>query len=76
MKNPATGAVYIVLESLLGAIPGAVPKTKKGKGKEAAPEPGFEVRPRACGSAPWTACAPSPATQESIGSWEAVRRVF
>lgn len=44
MKNPATGAVYIVLESLLGAIPGALPKAKKAKGKEAAaPEPGFEV---------------------------------
>lgn len=44
VKNPATGAVYILLESLLGTIPGAVPKAKKGKGKEeVAPEPGFEV---------------------------------
>ena len=46
VKNPATGAVYIVLESLLGSIPGAVPKAKKAKGKDkddAAPEPGFEV---------------------------------
>ena len=47
VKNPITGAVHIVLESLLGAIPGAVPKAKKAKGKEkddAAPEPGFQAR--------------------------------
>jgi hypothetical protein len=45
----ATGKVYIVMESRLGEIPGAVPKAKKGgkgKGGDAAAEgvpKGFEV---------------------------------
>lgn len=29
-KDPATGKVYIVAESRLASIPGAVPKAKKG----------------------------------------------
>eukprot|EP00887_Chlorella_sp_A99_P005236 scaffold1.g5236.t1 len=42
-RDPATGKVYIVAESRLAEIPGAVPKAKKGgKGKEAAPK-GFEA---------------------------------
>ena len=46
MRNPATGAVFILLESQLDKIPGAVPKVKKGKGKGKVdpPEKGFEVR--------------------------------
>jgi isoleucyl-tRNA synthetase len=51
VKDPAKGTVYIVAEARLAALPGAVPKPKKGgdkkKGKEgdaAAAEPaGFEV---------------------------------
>ena len=45
VRNPATGAVYILLESQLDKIPGAVPKAKKckGKAKDEAPEKGFEV---------------------------------
>ena len=41
----ATGKVYVVMESRLGEIPGAVPKAKKGKkGAEDGPAPkGFEV---------------------------------
>lgn len=40
----ATGRVYVVMESRLGEIPGAIPKVKKGKkgGDEAATK-GFEV---------------------------------
>ncbi|KAL4432409.1 hypothetical protein ABPG77_001708 [Micractinium sp. CCAP 211/92] len=44
-RDPATGKVYIVMESRLGEIPGAVPKAKKGKkggADESAPK-GFEV---------------------------------
>ncbi|PRW58449.1 isoleucine--tRNA cytoplasmic isoform B [Chlorella sorokiniana] len=43
-RDPATGRVYVVMESRLGEIPGAIPKAKKGKkgGDEAAPK-GFEV---------------------------------
>ncbi len=46
VRNPATGAVYILLEAQLDKIPGAVPKAKKGKGKakDEPPEKGFEVR--------------------------------
>jgi isoleucyl-tRNA synthetase len=51
VKDPAKGTVYIVAEARLTALPGAVPKAKKGgdkkKGKEgeaAAPVPaGFEL---------------------------------
>lgn len=45
VKDPATGRVYIVAESRLKDIPGAVPKPKKGKkGQEAAPaEGGWQV---------------------------------
>ena len=45
MKNPTTGAVYILLEARLAELPGAVPKAaKKKKGKVDAPEqPPFEV---------------------------------
>lgn len=40
-KDPATGRVYIVAESRLKDIPGAVPKPKKGKkGTEATPQEG------------------------------------
>lgn len=35
VKDPASGAVYIVAESRLAALPGAVPKKAKGKGKRA-----------------------------------------
>jgi isoleucyl-tRNA synthetase len=47
VRNPASGAIYIVAEARLAAIPGAVPKPKKGggakgkdgkKGKEGAGE--------------------------------------
>lgn len=46
MPRAATGRVYVVKESRVGEIPGAIPKAKKGKkgGDEAAPK-GFEVRP-------------------------------
>jgi len=40
VRNPATGAVYIVAESRLEAIPGAVPKGKKGGGGGAAASAG------------------------------------
>eukprot|EP00892_Ulva_mutabilis_P011660 jgi/Ulvmu1/8867/UM049_0049.1 len=40
VKDPASSAVYIVAESLLAKLPGAVPKKGKGKGK--APSGGFE----------------------------------
>ena len=45
VRNPATGAVYILLESQLDKVPGAVPKAKKGKakGKDEPAEKGFEV---------------------------------
>ena len=47
VRNPATGAVYILLEAQLDKVPGAVPKAKKGKGKakDEPPEKGFEVCP-------------------------------
>ena len=61
-KDPATGKVYVVAESRLASIPGAVPKAKKGsKGgdkKDAEPK-GWEVSsqgillsrsPRHCGA--------------------------
>lgn len=35
VKDPASGAVYIVAESRLASLPGAVPKKAKGKGKGA-----------------------------------------
>ncbi len=40
--------MYILLETQLDKIPGAVPKVKKGKGKgkDEPPEKGFEVRCR------------------------------
>ena len=45
VRSPVTGAVFILLESQLDKIPGAVPKAKKGKGKgkDEPPEKGFEV---------------------------------
>lgn len=43
MRDPATGKVYIVAESRLSEIPGAVPK--KGKGKKGEEAKGFEVGP-------------------------------
>ena len=54
MKDPSTGAVYIVAEARLDQIPGAVPKpakkggAKKGGGgaEEAPPPPPFEVLAR------------------------------
>jgi hypothetical protein len=33
VRDPAKGAVYIVAEARLPALPGAVPKAKKGSGK-------------------------------------------
>jgi hypothetical protein len=48
-RDPATGKVYIVAESRLGEIPGAVPK--KGKGKKGEEQKGFEVRPGRAGPA-------------------------
>ena len=58
-RDPATGKVYIVAESRLAAVPGAVPKPKKDKGKkggkggdakesEAAEPKGWEVRESSC----------------------------
>lgn len=47
VKNPTTGAVYILLEARLSELPGALPKPvgKKKKGKADAPEqPPFEVQ--------------------------------
>lgn len=53
VRDPAKGTVYIVAEARLAALPGAVPKAKKGgdkkkggpaDGKEAAAAPaGFEL---------------------------------
>lgn len=43
VKDPASGTVYIVAESRLASLPGAVPKKAKGKGKGAPPRP-----PAAC----------------------------
>ena len=47
-RDPATGKVYIVADTRLAAIPGAMPKAKKGgKGtdkKDAEPK-GWQVRP-------------------------------
>lgn len=40
-REPATGRVYVVAESRLAEIPGAVPK--KGKGKKGEEQKGFEV---------------------------------
>jgi tRNA synthetases class I (I, L, M and V) len=42
VRDPATGKTYIVAESRLAELPGAVPKQKKGKKGEEA-EKGFEV---------------------------------
>jgi len=44
-KDPATGRVYVVAESLLHELPGAVPKEskKKDKGKADPKKGGFEV---------------------------------
>ena len=42
-RDPATGKVYLVAESRLGEIPGALPK--KGKGKKGEESKGFEVTP-------------------------------
>lgn len=44
-KDPAAGRVYIVAESLLHELPGAVPKEskKKDKGKAEPKKGGFEV---------------------------------
>ena len=42
VKDPASGRVYIVAESRLAELPGAVPKPPK-KGSKAPPAPGFEV---------------------------------
>ena len=44
-KDPATGRVYVVAESLLHELPGAVPKEskKKDKGKAEPKKGGFEV---------------------------------
>lgn len=39
VKDPASGTVYIVAESRLASLPGAVPKKAKGKGKGAPPQP-------------------------------------
>ncbi|KAI3433769.1 hypothetical protein D9Q98_003575 [Chlorella vulgaris] len=54
-RDPATGKVYIVMETRLAEIPGAVPKPKKAKkGKEAADEAapkGFEIISKFKGSA-------------------------
>ena len=52
-KDPASGRVYIVAESLLQELPGAVPKESKKKdkaAKDAAPKKGgFEVHPHTSG---------------------------
>jgi isoleucyl-tRNA synthetase len=44
-KDPATGKVYVVAETRLASVPGAVPKAKKGaKDKKGAePAKGWEV---------------------------------
>lgn len=39
VKNPATGAVYILLEARLAELPGAVPKASKKKNKDKANAP-------------------------------------
>jgi hypothetical protein len=45
VKNPTTGAVYILLEARLSELPGAVPKAskKKNKNKDAPEQLPFEV---------------------------------
>lgn len=57
VRDPATGKVYIVAETRLGEIPGAVPKAKKGgggkKGSDAnhtPPPSGFEILAKMKGS--------------------------
>jgi hypothetical protein len=44
-KDPGSGKVYLVAESRLAELPGAVPKAKKGKkGADVASQPaGFQV---------------------------------
>ena len=42
-KDPASGRVYIVAESLLHELPGAVPKESKKKDKTQPNKGGFEV---------------------------------
>ncbi|DBA71115.1 hypothetical protein WJX79_007299 [Trebouxia sp. C0005] len=51
-KDPATGHVYIVAESLLHELPGAVPKEskKKDKGKAEPKKGGFEILKKMKGS--------------------------
>lgn len=57
VRNPTTGAVYVLLEARLAELPGAVPKaSRKKKGKADAPEqPPFEVR--TCFNRAWMAPA-------------------
>ncbi len=43
MRDPAKGRVYIVAEARMEAIPGAVPKQKKGKKGGDSEQKGFEV---------------------------------
>ncbi|KAK9864727.1 hypothetical protein WJX84_010606 [Apatococcus fuscideae] len=43
MRDPQKGRVYIVAEARMEAIPGAVPKQKKGKRGSEADQKGFEV---------------------------------
>lgn len=43
-RDPASGKTYVVAESRLAELPGAVPKTKKGGKKGEEPDKGFEVR--------------------------------
>ena len=45
MRDPQKGLVYIVAESRMEAIPGAVPKQKKGKKASEPAQKGFEVCP-------------------------------
>ena len=43
MRDPQKGVVYIVAESRMDSIPGAVPKQKKGKKASEPAQKGFEV---------------------------------
>ncbi|KAG2485316.1 hypothetical protein HYH03_015989 [Edaphochlamys debaryana] len=48
-RDPEKGKVYIVAEARLAALPGAVPKPKKGAKKDEKPEGGFEILSKCAG---------------------------
>ena len=71
-KDPATGKVYVVAESRLAFIPGAVPKAKKGgKGadkKDAEPK-GWQVSSQPILLSAQAACTGTPVTTSSLSFW-------